>query len=398
MQAIEVTYEGKTQQIEVHGQDTFVSQIEAIHKQLNNPPCLRLIRIRSASQQDWRPFQSFASFSAGNADTLQVVTSKYPYSVLEFLADFLAYAKAHPELPLDPSLRQAIQKGNRQQCIPFIIEQFGKILFARFHEVKVGGEPEAPILSDREVELQRRIAEDISRTNIEENMRTAYENTPEVFTAVTMLYINMEINGVAIQAFVDTGAQATIMTSATMRKCNISYLLDEKFSGKVVGVGEGQTIGRIHSVDMKVGDHSFQSSLTIFDVAKIDMIIGLDLLRRHSAVIDLSDNVLRIGSAVVPFLSEAEINTHFGISSQTLPESQPMEGVEVGGSQVAPQVEGEQEIPLEPVSMEDSVYITAEGVQSLMELGCPEALAQRLLVSAKGDASVAASLFFAALE
>ena len=40
---------------------------------------------------------------------------------------------------------------------------------------------------------------------------------------ISMLYVNMEVNGVAIKAFVDSGAQMTIMTQV-----NLQRLCDKK--------------------------------------------------------------------------------------------------------------------------------------------------------------------------
>jgi len=46
-----------------------------------------------------------------------------------------------------------------------------------------------------DVEDQRRIAQQIEMRNIDENMVRAMEETPESFIQVTMLWINMKVNG-----------------------------------------------------------------------------------------------------------------------------------------------------------------------------------------------------------
>lgn len=163
-----------------------------------------------------------------------------------------------------------------------------------------------------DVEAQKMIAEEIQRQQIESNMQDAIEFLPEAFGQVQMLYIRCKVNGFSIAAFVDSGAQCTIMSKACAERCNVTRLIDDRWLGIAQGVGTQKILGRIHMVQMQIENDFLPSSFNILEQQPMDMLLGLDMLKRHQCVIDLKENILRIGTTgtETPFLSESEIPTH----------------------------------------------------------------------------------------
>ncbi|VDK62982.1 unnamed protein product [Onchocerca ochengi] len=226
---------------------------------------------------------------------------------------------------------------------------------------------ERAMLDPTNAEGQRLIAEQIQRENIDFSHQFAMEHMPEAYIPVTMLFIKMKINGVEVKAFVDSGAQVSILSDSIAQRCNLMHLVDKRFQATVHGVGGAQQLlGKIHACQVQIEEQFFSCNFDVLANRDIDVLLGLDILKRHRCVINLQDNSLRFGESAV---------THF------LPDS---------------------EVPqrnLERLGIVDStsanVEVDSAKLASLMALGFEEATARAMLIQCGNDVEAAAANLFA---
>ena len=113
----------------------------------------------------------------------------------------------------------------------------------------------------------------------DEQLRMALEANPEAFVSVPMLYVNCTLNDVPLKAFVDTGAQMTVMSLQTAQRCKLGPLIDQRFRGVAAGVGTARLIGRVHMATLRLGKSSaVDTAITVLEQrGGPELLLGLDV-------------------------------------------------------------------------------------------------------------------------
>ena len=238
-----------------------------------------------------------------------------------------------------------------------------------------------------------------------------------------MLYLEVEVNGYKVKALVDSGAQATIMSPGCAEACGIMRLVDKRFAGVARGVGTANIIGRVHSAQIRIGPLFLPCSFTVMEGKQVELLLGLDMLKRHQACIDLAKDKLVIQGVEVPFLGPADIprdseeayqreptvpgpaGTTIGARSGAVhaPSGAPPTGAPqtaaAGGPAAAPPAAAVAAAPpaqsaQQPRAPPAGPSFSREHIEQLMALGASEQRAIQALEAAGGNVEYAAGLIF----
>ncbi|KAJ2078653.1 DNA damage-inducible protein 1 [Coemansia sp. RSA 988] len=248
------------------------------------------------------------------------------------------------------------------------------------------------------IEAQQKIEEMIRQENVMRNMEAALEHNPESFASVTMLYIDVIVNGVPIKAMVDSGAQSTVMSYSCAEKCGIMRLIDKRFAGEARGVGRAKILGRVHNAQMKVGLQVLMCSFSVMEGAHIDLLFGLDMLKRHQMCIDLKQNTLVIGEENIQFLPEHMIPKEqheqlvppMAADPLATPSSSALSETEAQTSDITvTTTQPQQQLPLP-----SGGSYAEDIIKAVMDLGVNREQAIHYLNAAGGNPDIAASMIF----
>ena len=144
-------------------------------------------------------------------------------------------------------------------------------------------------------EAQKKIEAHIRQERLNQLHNNAFENYPELFIPTQMLFIMGKVGKIPVEIFVDTGAQVTIISRAFAEKTNLIKDVDVKMSKIVKGVGTQTSLGQIYMFELFIEERCFILSATVLENFDHDILLGLDMMKRHRCVIDLFKSEISFG-------------------------------------------------------------------------------------------------------
>ncbi|KAI6648481.1 Protein DDI1-like protein 2-like [Oopsacas minuta] len=277
--------------------------------QAPNPPP---VQTQGASSIDWSsvviPENALSSGSRNNRRFFDIRNAENSFPSFDQFLELISLDSTIINLlaPHVPGLEAVLESDDPDQRITMLRNIYNWIQMLSAEDRGDNPTGEGPDIMDPGI--QERIAQSIKQENVAESRELAMEHAPEMFGRVEMLYIHCKVNSHPIVAFIDTGAQMSILSRKKAEECGIMRLLDDRYAGMARGVGTAPILGRIHMAQLEIENGFLPCSFSIMEQTA-DLILGLDMLKRHQCIVDLEKGRLVVTSAQIdtPFLSESEI-------------------------------------------------------------------------------------------
>ena len=109
----------------------------------------------------------------------------------------------------------------------------------------------------------------------------------------------IKVNGHAVHAVVDTAGQVTVISDTFFSALDAKLDREEPILLKGVGVDSCMRAKMVHQLSLTLGNQSFLWSCCVAPITD-PMILGLDFLECHKAVIDLPARILHVGGSEIP--------------------------------------------------------------------------------------------------
>lgn len=205
-----------------------------------------------------------------------------------------------------PDLAEMIVTNNSQALAKFLYDQDKQ---KREEQRKRNEEIQRLQNNPFDPEAQKKIEEMINQERLDKIQKETFEYHPELFVSTEMLFIDASINNTRVQAFIDTGAQTTVISKDFAERAGLMKNVDKRFASQIKGVGSQMSLGRIWNFNIEIKGKFFPISAIVLPVFGHEVLIGLDAMKRHNVLLDLKNMTLNIPSQnmICQFLKDHEI-------------------------------------------------------------------------------------------
>ena len=121
-----------------------------------------------------------------------------------------------------------------------------------------------------------------------------------------MFRVKVRLNGLAVQAVVDTAAEVTLVSDRVVAQLSEKVPVLEHVYMKTAGRGLQMNGSIVGPVTIQLGDMVFQERVYVAPIEDC-MLLGLDFLKKHGATIDIVGATMCLNGQVVPMAQEGEL-------------------------------------------------------------------------------------------